>query len=289
MTAYNNSVNPQKIYVRVFNRYDEICFNIVELDLHVENECQDLEVYLTSRESPRPGFTYYNYLTIKNKKGLENASGSVEFTYDSSLDLIQVYAESLGSTITNTSTGFILNFNDLKPNEREAVVIRMDVPVSTTLGTLLINKGVYLDNDANEKNNTSTLSETVIGSYDPNDITESHGSEILYSDFGSSDYLYYTIRFQNVGTADAINVSIDNTLDSRLDKSTIQMLTSSHTNVFTRVDDKLNWQFDNIHLPSEDMDEPNSHGYVYYKIKPTAGYKVGDIIANTAEIYWSQK
>ena len=64
------------------------------------------------------------------------------------------------------------------------------------------------------------------------------------------------------------------------------MLSSSHNNVFTRTDNQLNWQFDNIHLPSEDMDEPNSHGYVYYKIKPAVGYSIGDIIPNTAEIYF---
>src|SRR5690606_23160586 len=126
----------------------------------------------------------------------------------------------------------------------------------------------------------------VRGSYDPNDINESHGPEIFYDDFSTDDYLYYTIRFQNVGTADAINVSIDNTLDDGLDKSTIQMLSASHDYVFTRTGNQLNWQFDNIHLPSESMDEPNSHGYVYYKVKPTAGFQVCDAIPNTAEIYF---
>ncbi|HEX9600020.1 MAG TPA: T9SS type A sorting domain-containing protein, partial [Mariniflexile sp.] len=145
---------------------------------------------------------------------------------------------------------------------------------------------IYSDDDLDMSNNTSALTETVIGSYDPNDIAESHGPEIYYDDFTIDNYLYYTIRFQNVGTADAINVSIDNTLDSKLDKSTIQMLCASHDYVFTKIDDQLNWKFDNIHLPSESMDEPNSHGYVYYKIKPTAGFQISDIIPNTAEIYF---
>ena len=249
-------------------------------------DCGDIAVYLVSYASPRPGFDYYTRLIIKNK-GLETvSSGTVEFVHDPLITFNSVTNISAGNTVTNTATGFTLDFVNLKPNEQQTVIVNMNVPVPTSLGALLTNTATYSIVDLSIENNTSILSETVIGSYDPNDIAESHGPDILYSNFETTDYLYYTVRFQNVGTADAINVSIDNTLDARLDESTIVMLNSSHTNVFTRVNDQLNWKFDDIHLPSEDMDEPNSHGYVYYKIKPLAGYKVGDIIPNTAEIYF---
>lgn len=262
---------------------DKVIYNF---PITSENTCNDIAVYLMSYESPRPGFDYLNRLVIENKGIIPVASGSVAFTYDALVTFNNVSGVSIGNTVTNTGTGFVLDFVDLQPNESESVTISMNVPIPTPLGTLLNNTATYSVNDLNIENNVSTLSEIVIGSYDPNDIAESHGPEILHDSFNSDDYLYYTVRFQNVGTADAINVSIDNTLDSRLDKSTIQMLSSSHNNVFTRTDDQLNWQFDNIHLPSEDMDEPASHGYVYYKIKPMAGYLVGDIIPNTAEIYF---
>jgi len=249
-------------------------------------DCSDIAVYLVSNVTPRPGFDYKNRLVIQNK-GLETVtSGSVEFVYDPVITFNNVSYVDAGNSITNTSTGFILNFANLEPNHIESVLINMNVPIPTNLGTLITNTATYSVTDLLTENNISVLSEIVIGSYDPNDILESHGPEILHSSFDSEDYLFYTVRFQNVGTADAINVSIDNTLNPKLDKSTIQMLSSSHTNVFTRVDDQLNWQFDNIHLPSESMDEPASHGYVFYKIKPTPGYKVADIIPNTAEIYF---
>lgn len=247
--------------------------------------CGDIAVYLASYVPPRPGFDYKNYLVIRNR-GLETvSSGIVEFNMDTTLTLNSIVAPS-GISIENTATGVNLNFTNLEPNQSKYVKIEMNVPIPTPLGTLLTNTATYSVTDLSVENNTSTLSEVVIGSFDPNDINESHGPEILHSSFTTDDYLYYTIRFQNVGTADAINVSIDNTLDVGLDASSIQMLSSSHTNVFTRTGSQLNWQFDNIHLPSEDMDEPNSHGYVYYKIKPKAGYVVGDVIPNTAEIYF---
>jgi hypothetical protein len=47
-------------------------------------------------------------------------------------------------------------------------------------------------------NNYSTLSEMVVGFWDPNDKRESYGSRVNYDAFATSDeYLYYTIRFQN--------------------------------------------------------------------------------------------
>ncbi|MFD2727371.1 T9SS type A sorting domain-containing protein [Hyunsoonleella rubra] len=262
--------------------------NTVNYDFPVTKiiECSDIAVYLVSNAPPRPGFDYINYLVVKNKVINTVSSGTVEFIMDSNLTLNGVFGVDSGNSITNTATGFNLNFVNLPPNGYERIAIDTNVPVPTPLGTILTNSATYSVTDLNSENNTSSLSEVVIGSYDPNDILESHGPEIVHSEFTSDDYLYYTIRFQNVGTADAINVSIDNTLNADLDASTIQMLSSSHTNVFTRTGSQLNWQFDNIHLPSEDMDEPNSHGYVYYKIKPKAGYAVGDIIPNTAEIYF---
>ncbi|WNH13142.1 T9SS type A sorting domain-containing protein [Thalassobellus suaedae] len=298
----DDDTNTYDISYDINNEYDS-CYNITTTsydDISVINgstvnynfpinkvkDCGDIALYLTSYASPRPGFDYFNRLVIVNK-GLETVtSGSVEFTNDSSVTFKNVLGIDSGNSVTNTSTGFRLDFVNLQPNQSEYVNVIMNVPVPTSLGTVLTNTVAYSVSDLNIENNKSTLSEVVIGSYDPNDIAESNGPEILYDDFTTDDYLYYTIRFQNVGTASAINVSIDNALDAKLDKSTIQMLNASHDYVFRRTNNLLNWKFDNIHLPSEDMDEPASHGYVYYKIKPLAGYKIGDVIPNTAEIYF---
>ncbi len=287
-TMYDEYLGCYHIVTPTFTDASATNGNVVNYNFPITKvqDCGDIAVYLVSYVPPRPGFEYVNYLIIKNK-GLETVtSGVIQFTHDASITLDNVANIDAGNSVTNTATGFTLDFVDLHPNQQEVVTVSMNVPVSTSLGILLTNSATYSVSDLSIENNTSTLSEIVVVSYDPNDIAESHGPQIFYDEFESDDYLYYTIRFQNVGTADAINVSIENTLDTGLDKSSIVMLSSSHDNVFTRVDNQLTWQFDNIHLPSEDMDEPNSHGYVYYKIKPTSGYKVADVIPNTAEIYF---
>lgn len=285
-TSYTNTSNPQIIYARIGHWHDTDCVAFVELELYVDNNCQDIAVYLASQSTPRPGFIYGNYLIVKNTGPNTVLSGKVQFDMDPSLILDSVTDVDAGNSVTNTSTGFDLNFFNLEPNEHETVLVAIKVPGSTALGTILTNTATYTSEDFLIENNTASISRTVVGSYDPNDILESHGPEIEHDSFSTEDYLYYTIRFQNIGTAEAIDVSIDNTLDSQLDPSTIQVLGSSHANTFLRSGPQLNWQFDNINLPSESMDEPNSHGYVHYKIKPYSGFSVGDIIPNTAEIYF---
>ena len=75
----------------------------------------------------------------------------------------------------------------------------------------------------------------IINAYDPNDKTEAHGPEILHSSFTSNDYLYYTIRFENTGNASAINVRVNDVLNSMLDENTIRVESTSHPYILDRV------------------------------------------------------
>jgi len=251
-----------------------------------DQPCQDIGVYLIHSVPPRPGFDYENYLVIKNRSLEPIASGTITFTHDPLVTLNSVTEVDAGNSVTTTSTGFTLDFVNLLSGTEERVLISMNVPISLNIGDLLTNSASYSVSDLLVDNNNSVITETVVGSYDPNDIIESHGQYIVFNEFTSDDYLYYTIRFQNIGTAEAIDISIDNLLNSQLDKASVIMLNVSHDYVFMRVDDQLTWQFNNIYLPSDDVDEPNSHGYVNYKIKPLMGFSIGDIIPNKADIYF---
>jgi uncharacterized repeat protein (TIGR01451 family) len=115
---------------------------------------------------------------------------------------------------------------------------------------------------------------------------EAHGERILYSSFTSNDYLTYTIRFENTGTASAINVRINDVLDSKLDETTVRTLSSSHSYILDRVGNTLNWKFDNIMLPVSVANTTTGKGYVTFQVKPKPGYALGDIIPNTGAIYF---
>jgi len=257
----------------------------VNFPLELISDCNDIGLYLFANVPLRSGVTNINTLVVSNL-GSTTVSGSVEFTHDPDLALLDVLFVDTGNTITNTATGFILNFNNLQPFENETVRLYLDVPTDAVLDDTMTNSAIYNVDDLILENNVSTLTQTVVNSYDPNDKMESHGPEIKFDDFTEDDYLFYTIRFQNLGTAEAIDIRVEDVLDAQLDISSFKMLHASHDYVLTRVDGNLNWEFEDINLPSESMDEPNSHGYIYFKIKPNSGFQIGDVIPNYADIYF---
>ena len=192
-------------------------------------------------------------------------------------------------TINTTATGFTVDFVNFQPGTTEYIDISLTCPATVDLGEIVTNTANYVtnSNDLVTTNNYSTLSELVVGSWDPNDMRESHGPRVNYDNFAASDeYLYYTIRFQNLGTAAAEFVRIEDALDDQLDETTFQMLRSSHDYVVTRTDSSLEWFFEDINLAAEQDDVEASQGFVYFRIKPKSGYGIGDIIPNTASIFF---
>ncbi|EPR73367.1 hypothetical protein ADIWIN_1397 [Winogradskyella psychrotolerans RS-3] len=283
----NYIASDEVVYVRVESSSNSSCVQISQMNLIVQDICDDISVNLLSYwQAPRPGFTYRNMLIVRNYGESTVSSGTVTFTADPSVTYTGASGLSAGNSITPAPNGFTLDFTNLLPGESEVIYIETLVATSANLGDMITNVAEYTTaaNDVVIENNTSNLSEIIIGSYDPNDISESQGPEIEHVSFTEDDYLYYTIRFQNVGTASAINVTINNSLDEKLDKTTFQMLRASHSYGIERDFDNLTWNFYNINLADETTDELNSHGFVNYKIKPLAGYEIGDIVPNTAGI-----
>ena len=247
---------------------------------------QDLSVHVIGNSVPRPGFSYENTIVYTNSGNLPVASGTVSFTKDPMVTISNI---SQSGTIA-TANGFDYTFTNLQPFETRTITVTMNVPTipQIALGQLLESTAsiVPVTGDITPSNNTSSSIQEIVGSYDPNDKMESRGERILISEFGNNDYLYYTIRFQNTGTAAAEIVRIQDILDNQLDESTVEMIRASHNYSLDRVNNTLTWTFNNINLPHSGANEPASHGYVYFRVKPVAGFQVGDVIPNTASIYF---
>ncbi|MES2411505.1 MAG: Calx-beta domain-containing protein [Bacteroidota bacterium] len=248
---------------------------------------QDLLVNIHNYSAPpRPGFMYYSYITYTNNSNLTVPSGTLTFTKDPGITMVGV----CDNSAVITSTGFTYNFNYLLPFETRTFWIQMGVAniPTVSLGQLLTNSVsiTLLPGDILPLNNTSTLTETIVGSYDPNEKTESHGGRILQSSFTSNDYLTYTIKFENTGTANAINVKVSDILDDKLDEATLKMIDASHGYALERINKTLTWNFFGIDLPPSVDDTMIGHGHIVFQIKPKPGYVVGDIIPNSANIYF---
>lgn len=246
----------------------------------------DVAVTIIPLGQPRAGFLYQNKVVYRNFGNQTIAAGTLTFAKDDNL----IITGNTQSGTTPSANGFSYNFTNLLPFEVRSMTVSMQVPPipAVSLGQFLTNNAtiIPLAGDVVPENNSNIVSEIVIGSYDPNDKMESHGDKILTSTFATTDYLYYTIRFENTGTASAINVRIADILDSKLDETSIKMVDASHDYILDRLDANLTWRFDNIQLPPSVENTSIGKGYVTFKVKPKAGYATGDIIANTAGIYF---
>ncbi|MCW5906523.1 MAG: T9SS type A sorting domain-containing protein [Chitinophagales bacterium] len=135
---------------------------------------------------------------------------------------------------------------------------------------------------------TDTLTDIVTGSYDPNDkivyplMVREHNA--FTSPFQE---LTYQINFQNTGTDTAFRVVVRDTISTLLDFETFTMLTASHDYEMNITGSRgIEWVFKNILLPDSNTNEPLSHGFIKYSIKPKQGIQLGDVVLNQAAIYF---
>ena len=142
--------------------------------------------------------------------------------------------------------------------------------------------------DIDSTNNVRSYCYDIVNSYDPNDKQVYPQGKCDPKYVLADDKLTYTVRFQNTGNADAINIYILDSLDADLELTSIRIIASSHEPLITEVldDNVLKFRFDNINLPDSNSNEPASHGFVIYEISPLPGLFNGTEINNQAAIYF---
>ena len=161
----------------------------------------DLEVTLLPLSVARPGFDSKYKIVYKNK-GNQTQSGSVNLTFDDTrLDFISA----IPVVSTQLVNSLSWNFTNLKPFESKEIIFTLNV--NSPIEIPAVNNGDILDFTANITSvvkdetpidNTFTLNQTVVGSYDPNDKTCLEGNKIKPELIGQ--YVHYMIRFENTGT-----------------------------------------------------------------------------------------
>lgn len=125
-------------------------------------------------------------------------------------------------------------------------------------------------------------------SYDPNMKIVSIASQEKNGNFTNKSHpLNYTIHFQNTGTVAARDVYILDTISPFLDITSLEFLSSSHSMIPSINENRLlKFDFKNIMLPDSHSNHKGSHGYVSYSIKPISILETGQVIKNSAQIYF---
>ncbi len=246
----------------------------------------DLQVGIIPIEEARPGFDA-KYKVVYANVGTTVLSGNVNLTFDDTvIDFV-----SASPSVTSQNTGQITwSFTDLAPAEIKIVDITMNLNTPTESPPLTGDEILcYVatitptDNDEELNDNSFTLKQTVVNSFDPNDKTCLEGNTVTPDLIG--EYVHYLIRFENTGTASAINIVVKDIIDTtKFDVSTLEVYNSSHA-LETRIQNtnEVEFIFEGINLP---FDDATNDGYVAFKIKTLPSLAIGDTFENKAEIYF---
>lgn len=247
----------------------------------------DLEVVIIPLEAARPGFET-DYKIIYKNKGNTTLSGNIDFTFDDNyMDLLSSHP-----IVDSQGTGNLMwNYLNLQPFETREISFTMTLNTPTDTNFPL-NEGDFLNYsatinpitlDETPDDNTINFNQEVVNSIDPNDKTCIEGETITPDQVGK--YIHYLIRFENTGSANAVNVVVKDVIDTtKYDLLSLIPLNASH-DFYTRIKNgnEVEFIFENIQLP---FDDANNDGYILFKIKTLPTLNVGDSFSNEANIYF---
>jgi len=244
----------------------------------------DLNVNLIATNF-RPNQTTHIWLDADNK-GCVPVSGELILILDSLVSYIggnPVPDSISGDTLRWNYTNLVHDFIHFKthvtvttsPTAISGDLICLNAIINPTIG------------DVDSINNAKEYCSHVVNSYDPNEKQVFPIGECSSGYIDSSQLITYTIRFQNIGNADALNIFIIDSLDNALDLNTVRVVCNSHA-MHTEIlpSNVLKFVFNNINLPDSSTNEALSHGYVVFQVLLDSNSVSGTMIKNNAHIYF---
>ena len=242
----------------------------------------DVEITIAPVDFARPGFDAVYWITYKNK-GNETVSGDINFTYD---DTITSFVSSTEMPSSQTPGVINWTYTNLVPFESRDfyVVINVNPPTATppvNIGNQLVFSATInpITGDILPDDNQFTFTQTVVGSYDPNDITCVEGNFVDPNEIG--EYLHYIINFENTGNFFAENIVVEMNINpNQFDINTLRLLSSSHNADVRVTGNMVRFVFQNIFL------DAGGHGNLVLKLRTNAGLVEDDVVSNEANIFF---
>ena len=240
----------------------------------------DLEIVIVPIIPARPGFDAVYKIVYKNK-GNQVVTGTINFTYNESvLDFVS------SSLVPNTSGSGFMNWTvpNIAPFQSGSILVTFNVnspqetPAVNIGDVLAFNANIDVTADDVTADNNFDFNQTVVGSYDPNDITCLEGNALPLADIGT--YLHYNIRFENTGTAPAENIVVKSEIDlAQYNIQSLQIMESSHPMEVKVTGNIAEFIFQTINL------DTGGHGNILLKLKSNAAMTNNQVV-NSADIFF---
>jgi hypothetical protein len=245
----------------------------------------DLKISITPIAVFRPGFDAMYRIDYRNV-GTTSLAPTIVFTPASDLSYLSA---SVSPTLITTDS-VLWNLPVIGPFDEGHILVTVNVSPSAIIGSYVtsITRVEPVSGDATPVNNEAGWEIQIRGSFDPNDILVNRSS-VFTTELISPPFIEYVIRFQNTGSDTAFTVKVLNPIDtSKLDLGSLEFISSSHPVDIRYISHEKNmeFKFNNILLADSNTNEPASHGFVRYQVKPKTSLAAGDTIKNYAAIYF---
>lgn len=280
-------------YFNIYPEMQEITIEDYESDAYLDFCIEPIEnkndvrtaIYPISRA--RPGFKSTYWLGFSNA-GTTMAEGEIKLRFDN--DHIQFSSASEEAESLDHGE-MIWSYENLQPGEFRYIKVEFvlnkptesDFPLSGDEKLIFDLEINSLNTDIQPEDNIFQLNQSVVNSYDPNDIACLEGDSISFLKTG--EYVHYMVRFENTGSAEAVNIVVKDTINTnKFDLESLIPMEGSHP-YKTRIKSNgvVEFIFENINLP---FTEEEKHGHVLFKIKTKESLIEGDQFANSAAIYF---
>jgi len=216
----------------------------------------------------------------------ENITGEMILVFDELL----LFESSLTPPDETIGDSLIWEFADLN---YDAEHILADCFFTTSI-TAAIGDTICFDliinptnNDLDSTNNVKHYCFPILNGYDPNDKQVYPQGQCDENYTLLDETLTYTIRFQNTGNSEAINIHNLDQISPYLNINTVNIVASSHE-MYTEVKNGnvLDFIFNDINLPDSSSNLIASQGYVIFEIDPILDIPEASVISNESNIYF---
>jgi uncharacterized repeat protein (TIGR01451 family) len=258
-----------------FSNYNSIAYDQVALQPTMSAD--SVMIAITPMNTARPGFQLV-YDVFYENVGTTTVSPDIVFQFD---DSRLSFNSASDPSVIQTGNSLGLTESGFSPGQSKRFTATFTVGASVPLGDSIRASASATANSVLALTNAASV---VRGSFDPNDKDAT--PYLTLQQVNDGQYINYLIRFQNTGTDTAFKVIVTDTLSNYLDISSFQIISISHLCKISQEDNKLGFEFGNIKLPAKDVNEPKSHGFIKFRIKPIPTVPASTIIPNTSSIYF---
>ncbi len=235
----------------------------------------DGRLTLTAYTDAEPGLPLRYRLTIENTGTAPLAGSTVAVDFDSRLTYVGTSlpgATVSGHRLTTAAPALL-------PGESRAFDVTFQVPTTTPLAatlTCVANLTVPLDGALAD--NTSTAPRPVVAARVAHTAEVDHTSLSL-PQVAANEWLTYTVRFRNDGTAPVPNVALAATLaGAHIRRGSVQVLASSHPVTFAIGPNTVDFTLNGANLPPYSQNTIGAFGFVSFRVRVQAGLTAGTLI-----------